>query len=88
MLSVAARQRRREKRAVKSVEATRVVAELSMEGRFCANCRHIGSAPFPGKGRICELGSDSDGYMPVLPTGLCAKHEFRANRDTEDGEVK
>lgn len=80
MISAAARQRRKEKREQKRAEFAMTIAQFSLEGRFCMNCKHIAAAPFPGKGRICSLNSDHEGYMSALPNGICTDHAFRADR--------
>lgn len=74
MISTAARQRRREKRELAHAERERALISLRAHGKTCSNCQHVGRAPFPAKGCICELDSDSEGYVIVELSGLCVRH--------------
>ena len=71
-----ARQRRREKREQKLVEYRQAIDALKASGKFCSNCQHFGRAPIGIKGRICELDSDSEGYVIKKPDDICARHDL------------
>lgn len=75
-MTPAARQRRIAKREQKRTEMMSALSVLRQAGQCCANCRHIRKAPF-GFGpsvKVCELDSDSEGYVIVEQSGLCVRH--------------
>jgi hypothetical protein len=57
------------KRAVAEVR----MAELRNSGSSCATCEHFRKASFGegGKGHVCDLYSDSEGYVRANPDGIC-----------------
>ena len=74
-MTPAAKIRRREKREQKLIEHRSVITALISAGKSCANCQHFGRAPIGMKDRICELDSDSGGYLVVKPDHVCLQHE-------------
>jgi hypothetical protein len=73
-----AKRRRREKRERQRQEYLAVLAGLNAAGKSCANCRSYGRPPIGMQGRICEMDSDSDGYVMVKPDHVCDKHQSRS----------
>ena len=74
------KQRRREKKERKLAEYRAAVAVLRSDGKSCSNCQHWGHAPLGMKDRICELDSDSDGYVVARSDHVCTHHDLNQQK--------